>query len=220
MPVTPAATPTPTPTATPAPAPVGCPDRLAITPVNSVDWFGCDRPVSGDLKSWTNYIQNPNPPGGAVCPSSTVGTITESGDASVASAAPRTTIASPSNRSCTTSTARSRSTRAARSPTRCPMHGIDEAIGSLADRDQRGSSQRAGIRRRYARRRWGASSPCTCEAQAYPEEHVLDLDLSAVEAVTDGPRHALGARPRQDRLGHRKAGGEVNAHGVVRNGAR
>ncbi len=69
-----AATPTPTPTAVPA----SCAERFATTPAGSADWFGCDLPGLGDLKSWTNYIQRPFPP---ACGSG-AGTIVASGGAS------------------------------------------------------------------------------------------------------------------------------------------
>ena len=57
------ATPTPTATATPTPEPPPpCAPLFAATPAGSADWFGCDLPGGGDLKSWTNYVLSDFPP--------------------------------------------------------------------------------------------------------------------------------------------------------------
>ena len=52
-------------------------ERFAATPAGSVDWFGCDLPANGDLKSWTSYVQRalPGPCDGPL------GSVTASGGA-------------------------------------------------------------------------------------------------------------------------------------------
>jgi len=180
-PVAPVPVATPTPSATPTPQ-AGCPD-FAATPAGSVDWFGCDLAGSGNLKTWTDYIQSASPPGGDFCRSGgTVGTVGESGGAQrIAGSAydHRLPIAGSERHLDGSITIRTGGTVSYT----MPMHGIDEAIGSL--RIELAADGRSGQVYAVGRSQLRTSLPCTA-ATAYAEEHVLDLDLSAVTPVTEG----------------------------------
>ena len=103
--------------------------RFAATPAGSVDWFGCDLPGNGDLKSWTNYVQRPFPP--FPCPGRP-GTITASGGATrvVGELAVRPPL--PDRlRATSAPTARPRSPSSGDVTYTMPVHGIDESIGAF-----------------------------------------------------------------------------------------
>ena len=135
LPSTPAPQPAPAPSATPTPAPTAdahagpeppCEQRFAATPAGSVDWFGCDLPGGGDLKSWTNYVQMQFPPFPCQGP---LGTITASGGAARIVAAGaydhRFGIAASEVRPDGSATIRVQGTVTYA----MPVHGIDESIG-------------------------------------------------------------------------------------------
>ena len=123
----PAATPAPTATPTPTPEPATpCAERFAATPAGSVDWFGCDLPANGDLKSWTNYVQRPLP-GPCAGP---LGSVTESGGATRIVDGHRPPLPAHRERS-PAATARRRSRPQGTVTYLMPIHGIEESIGGL-----------------------------------------------------------------------------------------
>jgi hypothetical protein len=167
---TPAATPTPTPT----PA---CPD-FAATPANSVDWFGCDLPGAHDLRSWTDYVQRPFPPAPCQGPQ---GTVTASGGAARIGSANdhRFPIASVGESGGTTTIQLDGQIAYA-----MPVHGIDEAIGSLTLvlTGDHGEVLADG----HAKDTDMSAAACTTPPEAYTGRHVLDLDLTGIRPVTAG----------------------------------
>jgi hypothetical protein len=169
---TPAATPTPTPT----PA-AGCPD-FAATPANSVDWFACDLPGALDLHSWTDYVQRPFAPVPCQGPQ---GTVTASGGAARIDSAydHRFPIASVDEAGATTTIQLNGQITYA-----MPVHGIDEAIGSLKIvlTGDHGEVYADG---RFKDTDMSAAA-CTTPPTGYTGKHVLDLDLTGIQPVTAG----------------------------------
>ena len=134
----PAATATPAPTATPTPGagtsievPAGScdPARLSATPAGSVDWFGCDLPGYGDLRSWTRLRAHAR---SRRLLGWTAGTIVASGGASrlISNSAYDHRFRAHAGRRTTSPAARRRSCPGTITYV-MPAHGIDEPIGDL-----------------------------------------------------------------------------------------
>jgi Htaa len=163
-PVTTAPAPAPSTTPTPTPEP-GCSE--SATPLGSVDWYGCQLPGEGDLKSWSNYVLRPFPPACGLG----AGSITETGGA-------QRLATLFDHRFPVTSTVNHLDGRttiylAGTVTYTMPAHGIDESLGELeielaADRlsgkvfaDGRSNPRNATV--------------CPGAATVYADELVLDL---------------------------------------------
>lgn len=178
---TPAATPTPAPTPAPTPEPA-CPS-FSATPAGSVDWFSCDLPAAGNLRSWTEYVQR-QWPAVAPCPQA-AGSITTSGGAQRIDPAsaydhrfPVTNVTEVADE--TTIELQGAITYLV------PAHGVDERIGELRivlDADGVHGAVYADGQTKPFDISGGA---CGKPPQLYSGERVLDLDLTGIAPVTAG----------------------------------
>jgi hypothetical protein len=208
----PAPSATPAPTAAPAPQPTPepgtpCDERFAATPAGSVDWFACDLPGEGDLRSWTRYIQTPFPE--FPCPGSP-GTITASGGAGrlVDATDHRFPIASVVTNPDGSTTIAAQGTVTYS----MPVHGIQESIGPFrivldgatgrVDADG-GSTTRVMT-----------PDACTTPPTPYTNQTVLTLDLSGITPVTAGGVKRWIHVPAKIAGGHQLLGGGTYAAGA------
>ena len=167
------------PTPRPTPERPACADRFAATPASSVDWFGCDLPGNGDLKSWTNYVQRPFPraAGRGARPARS------SRGARRRAASSRHGLRPPLPgrlEQVRRRTDRRRSSSRATITYTMPAHGIDESIGALRIEIAPGG-QRAGLRRRprASRATWAAAC-ARPRRRPYTDQPVLTLDLTGI----------------------------------------
>ena len=198
----PAATPAPTSTPTPSPEPgTPCDQRFAATPAGSVDWFGCDLPANGDLKSWTNYVQRPLP-GPCAGP---LGSITESGGATrIVDATdhrfPVTASAFGGDGSATITTQGTITYL-------MPIHGIEESIGGLKlvldPGGQSGTVYATGGAKEFVM----GDEVCTTPVTPYTDQPVLKLDLTGITPVTAGGVKRWIHVPATIATGHKLVGG-------------
>jgi hypothetical protein len=198
----PAATPAPTPTPTPSPEPgTPCDQRFAATPAGSVDWFGCDLPANGDLKSWTNYVQRPLP-GPCAGP---LGSVTESGGATrIVDATdhrfPVTASEFGTDGSVTITTQGTVSYL-------MPVHGIEESIGGLrlaiAADGKTGTVYATGAAKPFVT----GDEVCTTPAAPYADRPVLTLDLTGITPQISGGVKRWIHVPARIAPGHQLIGG-------------
>ena len=158
-------------------------------------------PGTGDLKSWTNYVQRPFPP--IPCP----GRRARHRERRRGADRRRRAIRPPlrdrlERRARRTARRRSRSPGRGHVPDARPRHrGVDRRS---SDRDRRRRPDRgrctptAGPSRAHGRRRVHHAR------EAYTGEPVLTLDLTGITPVTTRRRDALGERAGEDRAGRRR----------------
>ena len=160
-----------------------CAQRFAATPAGSVDWFGCDLPGNGDLKSWTNYIQRAFPPSPCQGP---LGSVTAGGGAArvVASEAydHRFPIVSGESRDDGSATI----VLGGNVTYSLPVHGIEESIGALRIVIAPGGATGIVYADGRAKPFDTSGDACTTPATPYTAEPVLDLDLAGITPVTAG----------------------------------
>lgn len=209
----PTATATPVPTATPTPdAAALCAQRVAVTPAESVDWFGCDRPGNGDLKSWTNYIQQDFPP--FPCPGG-AGSITPAGVTRIAADSPydhRFAIGSTTVRPDGSATI----TTSGSITYRMPVHGIEESIGAFRIEIAAGGLTGTVYADGTAKARDMSGAGCATPPTAYTAQPVFTLDFAGRPSVTaDGVRRWVQVPATLTATGKPLVGGGTYPVGTV-----
>ena len=189
-----------------------CADRFAATPAGIVDWFGCDLPGNGDLKSWTNYVQRPFPP--APCPRAP-GTVVAGGGAAQVVAGDTFDHRFPVLSSTLRPDGSATIVVGGNVTYTMPAHGIDESIGALRIELAAGGLTGTVYADGRAKPRDMGSDVCTTPANPYTGKAVLTLDLTGITPVSAGGVKRWVHVPAKIAPGHELIGG-----GIVRRGQR
>jgi|GEM_PF-6132154 len=212
-PPTPAATPAPsvTPAPTPTPTPPSCPAADA-TPAGSADWLGCALPGSGDLKSWTTYVQTDFPaiPG---CPA-TPGSVTPRDGATALGAADTRFAVTSSTPHPDGSWTIVLSGKVEYSK---PQHGIDEEIGDFTiELPAPGWTAGVVTADGFSKPMSTGDDVCSSAPVPYSAQPVLDLDLTGIAPRSDGATiRWVGIPAHISTAGHALIGGGAEPVGAA-----